>query len=156
MKPIIAASLLALLATLALPAQADNYSVPKNAAFEEECASCHMAYPPQMLHADSWRAMMGDLSRHFGSDASIDEKRRIAIADFLVANSGGRKTGNTRDAQGKPLLRITETARFEKKHREISAATWKRASIKSPANCGACHTRAATGEYSERSINIPK
>ncbi len=156
MKPIIAASLLALLATLALPAQADNYSVPKNAAFEEECASCHMAYPPQMLHADSWRAMMGDLSRHFGSDASIDEKRRIAITDFLVANSGGRKTGNTRDAQGKPLLRITETARFEKKHREISAATWKRASIKSPANCGACHTRAAAGEYSERSINIPK
>jgi len=156
MKPIIAASLLALLATLALPAQADNYSVPKNAAFEEECASCHMAYPPQMLHADSWRAMMGDLSHHFGSDASIDEKRRIAIADFLVANSGGRKTGNTRDAQGKPLLRITETARFEKKHREISAATWKRASIKSPANCGACHTRAAAGEYSERSINIPK
>jgi hypothetical protein len=156
MKPIIAASLLALLATLALPAQADNYSVPKNAAFEEECASCHMAYPPQMLHADSWRAMMGDLSRHFGSDASIDEKRRIAIADFLVANSGGRKTGNTRDAQGKPLLRITETTRFEKKHREISAATWKRASIKSPANCGACHTRAAAGEYSERSINIPK
>jgi len=99
---------------------------------------------------------MGDLSHHFGSDASIDEKRRIAIADFLVANSGGRKTGNTRDAQGKPLLRITETARFEKKHREISAATWKRASIKSPANCGACHTRAAAGEYSERSINIPK
>jgi len=156
MKPIIAAPLLALLATLALPARADNYSVPKNAAFEEECASCHMAYPPQMLHADSWRAMMGDLSHHFGSDASIDEKRRAAIADFLVANAGGRKTGNTRDAQGKPLLRITETARFEKKHREISAATWKRASIKSPANCGACHTRAAAGEYSERSINIPK
>lgn len=156
MKPIIAASLLALLATLALPAQADNYSVPKNAAFEEECASCHMAYPPQMLHADSWRAMMGDLSRHFGSDASIDEKRRVAIADFLVANSGGRKTGDTRDAKGKPLLRITETARFEKKHREISAATWKRASIKSPANCTACHKQAAAGDYSERSIKIPK
>jgi len=156
MKPIIAAPLLALLAALALPAYADNYNVPKNAAFEEECASCHMAYPPQMLHADSWRAMMGDLSRHFGSDASIDEKRRTAIADFLVANSGGRKTGDTRDAKGKPLQRITETARFEKKHREISAATWKRASIKSPANCAACHTHAAAGDYSERSIKIPK
>ncbi|MFA4968484.1 MAG: diheme cytochrome c [Sulfuritalea sp.] len=156
MKTIIAAPLLALLATLALPAHADRYSVPKNAAFEEECASCHMAYPPQMLHADSWRAMMGDLSRHFGSDASIDEKRRAAIADFLVANSGGRKTGDTRDARGQPLLRITETARFEKKHREISAATWRRASIKSPANCGACHTQAAAGDYSERSIKIPK
>ncbi len=156
MKSIIAASLLALLASLALPAHADNYSLPKNAAFEEECASCHMAYPPQMLDANSWRAVMNGLSKHFGSDASIDEKRRIAITDFLVAHSGGRKTGDTRDAQGKPLLRITETARFDKKHREIATATWQRASIKSPANCTACHVQAAAGDYNERSIRIPK
>lgn len=152
MKRLIPAALL----LLAVSAHADNYSLPKHAAFEEECASCHMAFPPQMLHADSWRAMMGDLSHHFGSDASLDEKRRAAITDFLVTHAGGRKTGTTRDASGKPLLRITETARFEKKHREIAAATFKRASIKSPANCTACHTRAAAGDYSERSINIPK
>ena len=145
-----------LLVALALPTHADNYSLPKNAAFEEECASCHMAYPPQMLDANSWRAVMNGLSKHFGSDASIDEKRRIAITDFLVAHSGGRKTGDTRDAQGKPLLRITETARFDKKHREIAAATWQRASIKSPANCTACHAQAAAGDYNERSIRIPK
>lgn len=145
-----------LLVALALPAHADNYSVPKNAAFEEECASCHMAYPPQMLDAGSWHAVMNGLSKHFGSDASLDEKRRIAIADFLVAHSGGRKTGDTRDAQGKPLLRITETARFERKHREIAPATWQRASVKSPANCTACHHQAAAGDYNERSIRIPK
>ena len=152
MKRLIPAALL----LLSVSAHADNYSLPKHAAFEEECASCHMAFPPQMLHADSWHAMMGDLSHHFGSDASLDEKRRAAITDFLVTHAGGRKTGTTRDASGKPLLRITETARFEKKHREIAAATFKRASIKSPANCTACHTRAAAGDYSERSINIPK
>lgn len=145
-----------LLAALTLPARADNYNVPKNAAFTEECTSCHMAFPPQMLHADSWRAMMGGLSKHFGTDASLDEKRRTAITDFLVAQSGGRKTGDTRDAQGKPLLRITETARFERKHREIAAATWRRASIKSPANCTACHAQAAAGDYNERAIRIPK
>jgi nitrate/TMAO reductase-like tetraheme cytochrome c subunit len=154
MKNLIALPLL--LAVLALPAHADNYSVPKNPAFEEECTSCHMAFPPQMLHADSWRAMMSGLSKHFGTDASLDEKRRAAITDFLVANAGGRKTGATRDAAGKPLLRITETARFEKKHREIAAATFKRASIKSPANCTACHAQAATGNYSEHSVTIPK
>ena len=152
MKRLIPAALL----LLSVSAHADNYSLPKHSAFEEECASCHMAFPPQMLHADSWRAMMGDLSHHFGSDASLDEKRRAAITDFLVTHAGGRKTGTTRDASGKPLLRITETARFEKKHREIAAATYKRASIKSPANCTACHARAAAGDYSERSINIPK
>ena len=142
MKKLIPAALL----LAALSAQADNYRLPKNPAFEEECASCHMAFPPQMLHADSWRAMMGDLSHHFGSDASLDEKRRIAITDFLVANANGHKTGTTRDAAGKPLLRITETARFAKKHREIAAATFQRASIKSPANCTACHLQAATGD----------
>ena len=152
MKRLIPAALL----LFAVSAHADNYSLPKHAVFEEECASCHMAFPPQMLHADSWRAMMGDLAHHFGSDASLDEKRRVAITDFLVTHAGGRKTGTTRDASGKPLLRITETARFEKKHREIAPATWKRASIKSPANCTACHARAAAGDYSERSINIPK
>lgn len=156
MKRIVTTSLLGLLAALALPAQADSYRLPKNAVFEAECGSCHIVFPPQMLHADSWRAMMGDLSRHFGSDASIDETHRTAITDFLVANAGGRKTGNTRDAQGKPLLRISETARFAKKHREISAATWKRAAIKSPANCAACHPLAAAGEYSDHSAVSPK
>lgn len=152
MKRLLPATLL----LVALSAQADNYRLPKNAAFAEECTSCHMAYPPQMLHADSWRAMMGGLSRHFGTDASLDEKRRVAIADFLVANAGGRKTGTTRDATGKPLLRISETAHFVKEHREIAAATFKRASIKSPGNCTACHRQAAAGDYSERSISIPR
>jgi nitrate/TMAO reductase-like tetraheme cytochrome c subunit len=45
---------------------------------------------------------------------------------------------------------------LKSKHRKVDAATWKRASIKSPANCGACHTQAAAGDYSERSITIPK
>lgn len=153
MKKLIA--LPVLLAALALPARADNYSVPKHAAFQEECSSCHIAYPPQMLDADSWRAVMNGLSKHFGSDASVDEKRRTAITDFLVAHSGGRKTRSTRDANGKPLLRISETAYFKKEHREIAATTWQRASIKSPANCSACHAQAAAGDYNERSITIP-
>lgn len=145
-----------LLAAFSLPVLADNYSLPKNVAFEEECTSCHIAYPPQMLDAHSWQHMMNSLATHFGTDASIDDKRRTAIADFLARHSGGRKTGRTVDARGNPLLRITETARFERKHREITAATWKRASIKSPANCAACHAQAAAGDYSERSIIIPK
>jgi nitrate/TMAO reductase-like tetraheme cytochrome c subunit len=145
-----------LLAALALPAQADDYAVPKNAAFTEECTSCHMAYPPQMLHADSWRAVMNGLSKHFGTDASLDDKHRAAITNFLVANAGGRKTGDTRDAHGKPLLRITETTRFEKKHREVAAATWQRTSIKSRANCTACYAAAATGDYDDDSIRIPR
>ncbi|MCX7165634.1 MAG: diheme cytochrome c [Rhodocyclales bacterium] len=156
MKNRIAPPLFALLAALALPAQADRLAVPANALYQEECASCHMAYPPQMLDTNSWRALMNGLPKHFGSDASIDEKRRIAISDFLDRNAGSRKTGVTADANGQPLLAISQTAYFQRKHRKVEPAVWQRASIKSPANCTACHAQATAGDYNERSIRIPK
>jgi hypothetical protein len=146
----------ALIAMLALPAFADRLPLPANPAYLEECGACHLAYPPQLLDAHSWLHVMNGLDKHFGTDASLDERRRTAIADFLGRNAGGRKTGVTADAKGQPLLRISDTAYFQRKHREVDAATWKRASIKSPANCAACHVNAAAGDYSERSIKIPK
>jgi hypothetical protein len=81
-------------------------------------------------------AMMGDLAHplRIGQPRSMTSAVPPSPTSWRT-HSGGRKTGTTVDASGKPLLRITETARFEKKHREIAAATWKRASIKSPANC---------------------
>jgi mono/diheme cytochrome c family protein len=33
---------------------------------------------------------------------------------------------------------------------------WKSAAVKGPANCAACHTRADDGEYSERTLRLPK
>ncbi|MBI5861582.1 MAG: diheme cytochrome c [Rhodocyclales bacterium] len=148
-KPLVAL----LLTAFALPALADRFPLPKSAAFEEECTSCHIAYPPQLLDAASWRALMNGLPKHFGTDASMDEARRRAITDFLVKNSGRRAS---RDANGKPALRISETAWFRHEHDEVAPATWQRAAIKSPANCAACHTQAAAGDYRERGIRIPK
>jgi len=151
-----AALLGALLTIPALPALADRLPVPKHPLYLEECGSCHLAYPPQLLDAASWRALMSGLDKHFGSDATLVDKRRAAIADFLGRNAGGRKTGVTADAMGQPLLRISDTAWFQRKHREIDPAVWKRASVKSPANCAACHTRAAEGDWGEHSVTIPK
>lgn len=145
-----------LLAAFALPAQADRLAVVTHPLYQEECASCHLAFPPQLLDANSWLHVMNGLSKHFGSDASLDDKRRVAITDFLGKNAGSRKTGVSADAAGQPLLRITDTTYFKREHRKIDAATWRRPSIKSPANCTACHTQAAAGDYSERSIIIPK
>lgn len=153
-RPALALTLL--LAALALPAHADRLPVPGNPLYLEECASCHLAYPPQLLDAHSWLHLMNGLQKHFGTDASLDDRRRAAIADFLGANAGGRKTGVTADAKGEPLLRISDTAYFRRKHREVEPTVWKRAAIKSPANCAACHVNAAAGDYSERSIKIPK
>ena len=149
-------ALVLLLAGLALPAHADRIPAPTHPLYLEECGACHLAYPPQMLDAHSWLHLMNGLPKHFGTDASLDDKRRAAIADFLGRNAGSRKTGSTADAKGQPLLRISETAYFQRKHREVSPATWKRASIKSAANCAACHRGAAQGDYDDDSVVIPK
>lgn len=128
-----------------LPAQA-------NAKWQQECGGCHMAFAPGLLPAESWRKMMAGLDRHFGTDASLTVEENREITAFLVNNASNRWR-----AAAAPL-RITETAWFRSKHdaHEIAPAIWKRPSVKSPANCQACHIAADKGDFSERQIRIPK
>jgi len=55
-------------------------------------------------------------------------------------------------------LRITETAWLQRKHdsHEIGSEIWKRASVKSPANCAACHPGAGKGDFEKDRIRIPR
>lgn len=126
-------------------------------AWAEECGGCHLAFPPNLLPAASWRAMMASLEKHFGSDATLDAAKQKEITAFLVANAGRREANA---ADGRPLQRISETPWFRKEHRDghdgITAGIWKSAAVKSAANCGACHTQAAKGDYSERNIRVPQ
>ncbi len=123
-----------------------------NALWQQECGSCHVAYAPGLLPAASWRKVMSGLDKHFGSDASLTPKENSAISEFLVANASNRWRAPTTP------LRITETAWFQSKHdsHEIRSDVWKRASIKSPANCAACHPGAAKGDFEEDRIRIPR
>ena len=123
-----------------------------NAAYRQECGSCHVAFPPKLLAAPSWRAVMEGLDIHFGDDATLEPAVQREIAAWLEANAGRRDTS----ANGKPLLRITATPWFRKEHRrEIEAGVQRRPEVKSFANCGACHTGADRGDYSERGIRVP-
>ena len=110
-----------------------------------------MAYPPGLLSEKSWQNVMSSLGKHFGTDASIDEKERLEISKWLGANAATRQ----KYAEVAPDNRITKTTWFIRKHNEIKADVWKRAGIKSPANCGACHTNASDGIFSEKNIAIP-
>ncbi len=122
-------------------------------AYRQECgASCHLPYPPSLLNAASWRAVMAGLGKHFGTDASLDPAARADILAFLERNAGRRDTS----ANGQPLLRISETPWFLKEHRkEVPAEVLRRPEVKSFANCGACHTGADGGDYSERGVRVP-
>lgn len=134
----------ALAAKMPMPADAP-------ASYEAECASCHMAYPPGLLSEQSWKNVMSSLSKHFGTDASVDAKTQAEITNWLMKNAATRQKYN----ETAPENRITKTSWFIRKHDEVRPDVWKRAGVKSPANCGACHIDAAKGIFSEHNIKVP-
>ena len=121
------------------------------ASYEAECASCHMAYPPGLLSEQSWKNVMSSLSKHFGTDASVDAKTQAEITNWLIKNAATRQ----KYSETAPENRITKTTWFIRKHDEVRPDVWKRAGVKSPANCSACHIDAADGIFSEKNIKIP-
>lgn len=141
--------------SLAVPAQADGGPMlPRDmpAAYTQECASCHVAYPPGMLPARSWQRLMSGLDRHYGTDASLDEATVRQLAGWLQQHAGTYK----RVAEAPPQDRITRSAWFERKHRALDDAVWKHASVKSAANCAACHGGAEQGRFDDDNLRFPK
>jgi hypothetical protein len=129
-----------------------KFAVPPNERWKTECGSCHVAYPPKLLPAETWRRIMAQLDRHFGSDASVDAAAAAEIGAYLERYSASqRRTGPLSDS-----LRITETRWFVHEHDEISAAVWTLPAVKSAANCTACHTAAEQGDFRKRNIRMPR
>ena len=121
-------------------------------SYQQECAACHLAYPPAFLPAVSWKRMMSNLEQHFGSDASIDSKTANEITSWLTDHAGTYK----RVKEAPKDDRITLSAWFVRKHRKIEDEVWLRESIKSKANCLACHVQAERGNYDDDHVVIPK
>jgi Dihaem cytochrome c len=123
-----------------------------NEKWRTECGECHVAYLPQLLPANSWKAVMAGLDRHFGTDASLDTETATEIRAFLEGNAGRER----RKQDAPPTLRITETRWFVREHDELAASIWKHPRVKAAANCAACHIGADQGNFSERDIKVPK
>ena len=133
-----------------------------NKAWQQECASCHIAYAPAFLPKASWQRLMGSLDNHFGENASLDPATRADILKYLEANAAdsgtsqtGRRVMQRVDPQDVPV-RITETRWFVRKHDEVPRTTWSRKSVGSAANCAACHRQAEKGVFDEDAVRIPK
>ncbi len=145
----------AIVLALATPmawADGNGRMVPLLPQYKQECAACHTAYPPTLMPAASWKRIMGSLDRHFGTDASLDAATVQTLSTWITANAGTYK----RVREAPPQDRITRTAWFARKHDEVAPSTWKLPAVKSPANCGACHTTADQGDFNEHQIRIPR
>jgi nitrate/TMAO reductase-like tetraheme cytochrome c subunit len=143
------------LQVMALPAMADSDRLmPREvpAAYKQECGSCHVAYPPALLPAQSWARIMRGLDNHYGTDAALDLASHQSISSWLALHAGTYK----RVAQEPPQDRISRSAWFERKHRKIDVAVWALPSVKGAANCGACHAGADQGRFDDDDLRAPE
>lgn len=130
--------------------------------YTAECGSCHMAYPPGLLPARSWVAMMSNLNDHFGDNAELDQETTAALTRYLVENSAdgsdyrrSRQIVRTLALDAVPL-RISELPYIGHEHAEIpQRMIASNPGVGSLSNCNACHQRAQQGSFREREIQIP-
>ncbi|MGZ7244397.1 hypothetical protein ACXWOQ_09905, partial [Streptococcus pyogenes] len=78
--------------------------------------------------AASWQRLMQGLHQHYGSDATLDDATVRQISGWLAQNAGTAKRVRN---EAPPHNRITQSTWFDRKHRDVSEATWQRASIRS-------------------------
>ena len=84
---------------------ADSYKgPPPPAVYTQECGSCHLAFPPNLLPKASWQRVMQGLDSHYGSDAALDAATQKQIAAWLQTYGGQGK----RAREEPPQDRITD------------------------------------------------
>lgn len=135
---------------------------PPFAEYKTECGSCHMAYPPSLLPARSWDALMSGLDNHFGDNAELAADSAARIRDYLVDNAADRSDARRAFAFASSVprdqapLRITETRYFLRKHDEVPTRLVQgNPKVGSFSNCQACHRHAEAGSFDEHTVNIP-
>lgn len=138
-----------------------KYSVPESPLYKQECSSCHFLYLPGLLPARSWQEIIKNNDKHFGENLALDDKDSREIVSYLMKFSAERTSTEWAkkilDGIGAgTLLRITETPYIKRKHRELRPEIFKRPSIGSFSNCGACHPGGANGDFEEDRVKIPK
>lgn len=135
-----------------------------NKAYQEECGSCHFAYPAGLLPGKSWAKLLDEkaLEDHFGENASLDKDTLKEIRDYAMANAAeksyfkrSRKIALA-TAEGEAPLRITEVRYIKRKHHDIPEKMIKgNKDVKSQSYCNACHTKADEGIFDNDTVSIP-
>ncbi len=118
-----------------------------NAVTKEECSACHMAYAPGFLPKRSWRAIMSNLTDHFGEDASLGDAARQEITDYMVRLAPREIRGVSSIAVP---LRITELPWYQREHgARARAYAQSHPNIGTLSNCTGCHRGAERGLFDD-------
>jgi hypothetical protein len=138
------------------PAGADDRFPPITSDLvRSECGDCHLVYQPEMLPRRSWRKLIDGRADHFGDELSLDEETAKQVLRYL----GDRASDTSRHEEARKFLRglapgdtpirITDTPRWRKKHRDLPDRVWADPKIAFRGACEACHTEAEHGSYDD-------
>lgn len=135
-----------------------------NKSYQEECGSCHFAYPPGLLPARSWEKLLTAtaLHNHFGDNAELDAATLQVIRDYALENAAdkswykrSRKIAHA-IAEGEIPLRITEVSYIKNKHQDIPEKMIKgNKDVKSLSYCDKCHMQADKAVFDNDTVQIP-
>jgi len=135
---------------------AESFAPIKDPKITAACGECHMTFFPQMLPQVTWKKIIGNLSDHFGEDASLDTATQAYVLKYHLGDSAD--VAATRAARkwmsgvhlNNPPVRITTAPRFINKHSEREfTRMWDRKKVKSKADCVACHKGAQRGIFED-------
>ncbi|WP_295051431.1 cytochrome b/b6 domain-containing protein [Sulfuricurvum sp.] len=129
----------------------------ENPVFVNECGSCHTLYPPTLLPKESWSKLMGNLSNHFGDDASLDSADHQTVLDYLIKHSAQSSSQEMslkmmQSIENRDMIAMTQTPFWKKRHKNIPDDVFKSAHVKSRANCKACHGDVEQGTIEDNAI----
>ena len=128
--------------------------------YDKECGACHFAYPPSLLSAQTWDAMLGALDHHFGEDASLPDATKSYLSTYLAAQSADHFDTRVAHVFAEPNpdepLRITATRFWRQRHREIPDSLFASKVVGAKGACDACHRDASTGRFDPQAIDLPE
>jgi cytochrome b len=127
--------------------------------FAVQCGSCHLAFPPSLVPAATWNAILDRMDAHFGENTGLPPDMIARLRVYLDANAAGHwdtlPSWRLRTPDPGGSLRITATPGWRRIHRGIPAATFAAPPIFSRSACEACHADAATGLFAPQEIAVP-
>lgn len=134
--------------------------IPESPLYKQECSSCHFLYQPWLLPARSWKALIDESDKHFGENLALEDEVKKQLLAYLTSHSSEKIDSRwaqriTSSSQGMTPQRIMDVPWIKKEHREVANA-FKRPSIGSASNCGACHVKGAEGNFDEDFVKVPK
>lgn len=126
----------------------------------DECGTCHLAYQPELLPKASWEKIMAGMKDHFGEELYLDEASAAKLTDYMTKNSAdsskaARAVKVMESLGGETPLRIMEVPYIQEYHKDLSEATISQKTVRSLANCEACHISAHGGLYIREHIHVP-